>query len=70
MTSSNDVNSVKIKVCGYLVSKECWNHVYKTGADLSWHQDEPEFSFELIRDLAPAGGSMIDVGGGSFLLVG
>ena len=44
-----------------------WNMIYtaKAGADLSWHQDEPLDSLEVIEQYAPAGSSVIDVGGGS-----
>jgi 2-polyprenyl-3-methyl-5-hydroxy-6-metoxy-1,4-benzoquinol methylase len=37
---------------------------------LSWYQDEPRLSLELIRAVAPAeGGRIIDVGGGASVLV-
>ncbi len=52
--------------------KTHWEHVYSTKAesDVSWYQDEPGLSLELIRAVSPAeGGRVIDVGGGSSVLV-
>jgi SAM-dependent methyltransferase len=52
--------------------KTHWEHVYsaKAEADVSWHQDEPRLSLELIGAVAPAGGCrVIDVGGGASVLV-
>src|SRR5689334_19929610 len=52
--------------------KDHWEHVYSTKAEtgLSWYQDEPQLSLELIRAVAPAeGGRIIDVGGGASILV-
>jgi SAM-dependent methyltransferase len=49
-----------------------WEHVYSTKAEtgVSWHQDEPRLSLELIGAVAPAdGGRIIDVGGGTSVLV-
>ncbi|GAB4511050.1 MAG: class I SAM-dependent methyltransferase [Roseibium sp.] len=52
--------------------KTHWNAVYgaKTEAELSWHQDEPTASLELIETagITPAS-SVIDVGGGTSCLV-
>ena len=47
-----------------------WEHVYQTKdeSEASWHQDDPTLSRELITEFAPAGGSVIDVGGGASLL--
>lgn len=47
-----------------------WEHVYQTKdeAEVSWHQDDPTLSRELITEFAPPGGSVIDVGGGASLL--
>jgi ubiquinone/menaquinone biosynthesis C-methylase UbiE len=37
---------------------------------LSWHQPVPALSFDLIRQFARPGGSVIDIGGGSSALAG
>jgi hypothetical protein len=52
--------------------KAHWEEIYSTNkaASLSWHQNEPDLSLELIRAVAPAtGGRIIDVGGGDSVLV-
>jgi SAM-dependent methyltransferase len=52
--------------------KDHWEHVYSTKAEtgVSWYQDEPRLSLELIGAVAPAvGGRIIDVGGGASVLV-
>src|SRR5262249_7193314 len=52
--------------------KTHWEHVYSAEAEtgVSWYQDEPRLSLELIGAVAPAqGGRVIDVGGGASLLV-
>jgi 2-polyprenyl-3-methyl-5-hydroxy-6-metoxy-1,4-benzoquinol methylase len=52
--------------------KTHWEEVYTTKAEtgLSWYQEEPERSLELIGAVAPAaGGRIIDVGGGASVLV-
>lgn len=52
--------------------KSHWEEVYTTKAEtsLSWYQDEPRLSLELIGAVAPTeGGRIIDVGGGASLLV-
>src|SRR3954454_21844656 len=52
--------------------KDHWETVYSTMAetDVSWYQDEPRLSLELIGAVAPAeGGRIIDVGGGASVLV-
>jgi SAM-dependent methyltransferase len=49
-----------------------WEAVYSTKAEtgVSWYQEEPRLSVELIRAVAPAeGGRIIDVGGGASVLV-
>src|SRR5438874_8127578 len=49
-----------------------WETVYSTKpeTDVSWYQDEPRLSLELIGAVAPAtGGRIIDVGGGASVLV-
>jgi len=48
-----------------------WQSVYRTkGEDeLSWHQDEPELSLRLVRELASLQSRIVDVGGGSSTLV-
>jgi len=47
-----------------------WEHVYQTKdeSEVSWHQDDPALSRELITEFAPTGSSVIDVGGGTSLL--
>ena len=47
-----------------------WESVYQTKGDneVSWTQSEPRLSLSLIHELAPRGGSVIDIGGGSSLL--
>ena len=47
-----------------------WSDVYATkGAeDVSWFQDSPQPSFDLVRSVASTG-SVIDIGGGSSRLV-
>ena len=52
--------------------KTHWETVYSTKAEtgVSWYQDEPRLSLELIGAVAPAeGGRIIDVGGGASVLV-
>jgi SAM-dependent methyltransferase len=52
--------------------KQHWEAVYRTRGetDVSWYQDEPWLSLELIEAFAPAeGGRVIDVGGGASVLV-
>ena len=52
--------------------KSHWEAVYSTKAEtgVSWYQDEPRLSLELIGAVAPAeGGRIIDVGGGASVLV-
>jgi SAM-dependent methyltransferase len=52
--------------------KTHWEHVYSTKAEtgVSWYQDEPRLSLELIGAVVPAeGGRIIDVGGGASVLV-
>src|SRR6516162_8750020 len=52
--------------------KTHWEQVYSTRAEtgVSWYQDEPRLSLELIGAVAPAeGGRIIDVGGGASVLV-
>jgi SAM-dependent methyltransferase len=52
--------------------KTHWETVYSTKAEtgVSWYQDEPRLSLELIGTVAPAkGGRIIDVGGGASVLV-
>src|SRR5947209_17402225 len=49
-----------------------WETVYSTKAEtgVSWHQEEPRLSVELIGAVAPAQGArIIDVGGGASVLV-
>lgn len=52
--------------------KTHWEDVYSTKGEtgVSWYQDEPRLSLELIRAIAPIeGGRIIDVGGGASVLV-
>jgi len=52
--------------------KTHWEEIYSTTAatGVSWYQDEPRLSLELIRAVKPHdGGRIIDVGGGASLLV-
>ena|SRR5689334_18556605 len=52
--------------------KDHWEAVYSTKAEtgVSWYQDEPRLSLELVGAVAPAeGGRIIDVGGGASVLV-
>jgi SAM-dependent methyltransferase len=52
--------------------KSHWEDVYSAKAEtgLSWYQDEPRPSLELIGAVVPAdGGRIIDVGGGTSALV-
>src|SRR3954447_6155731 len=52
--------------------KTHWEDVYSTQAEtgVSWYQDEPRLSLELIGAVAPAeAGRIIDVGGGASVLV-
>ena len=52
--------------------KEHWDAVYWTKGEtnVSWYQDDPRLSLELIEAFAPAeGGRVIDVGGGASVLV-
>jgi SAM-dependent methyltransferase len=47
-----------------------WEGVYlqKEESRLSWHQDDPALSFQLVTRLCPRGGAVLDVGGGTSLL--
>jgi SAM-dependent methyltransferase len=52
--------------------KDHWEGVYRATAEtcLSWYQDEPRLSLELIDAVSPAEtGRIIDVGGGASILV-
>jgi SAM-dependent methyltransferase len=52
--------------------KTHWEHIYsaKPETGVSWYQDEPRLSLELIGAVAPAeAGRIIDVGGGASVLV-
>src|SRR5262245_14859283 len=52
--------------------KEHWERIHSTKVEtgVSWYQDEPRLSLELIEAVAPAeGGRIIDVGGGASVLV-
>jgi SAM-dependent methyltransferase len=47
-----------------------WEGIYgtKEESQLSWHQDDPKTSLALIGEFCPAGGRVVDVGGGTSLL--
>jgi len=49
-----------------------WEAVYETKgeSEVSWHQDEPTCSLELVTAYAPPGGRVVDIGGGSSVLAG
>lgn len=52
--------------------KDHWEAVYSSKGEtaVSWYQTEPRLSLDLINAVAPeAGGRLIDVGGGTSLLV-
>jgi SAM-dependent methyltransferase len=48
-----------------------WDSAYgaRGETDLTWFEDVPEMSLRLVRKYLPAGGAMIDVGGGASRLV-
>ena len=50
---------------------EHWNLVYRTKADaeLSWYESAPALSLQLIRQVLPSPGRLIDIGGGNSRLV-
>lgn len=50
--------------------KSHWEGVYraKDESQLSWHQDDPRASLDLIRECCSTGSRVIDVGGGTSLL--
>jgi SAM-dependent methyltransferase len=52
--------------------REHWEQVYSTkgDAEVSWTQARPAVSLALIGEVCPAGGRVIDVGGGSSSLAG
>lgn len=47
-----------------------WEGVYlrKDEPQLSWHQDDPALSFQLVTKFCSRGGAVLDVGGGTSLL--
>lgn len=52
--------------------RDHWERLYTTRpeSELSWHQDEPRLSLDLISELAQPGSFVIDIGGGSSVLAG
>ena len=48
-----------------------WNSVYSTKAvnEVSWFEDEPQPSLDLILQTLPNGGAVVDIGGGASRLV-
>lgn len=52
-------------------SQQHWNSIYQTKSDtdVSWFENEPRISLELIKAVSPKQGSVIDVGGGASRLV-
>jgi hypothetical protein len=51
--------------------KDHWEGAYATkpASDVSWFEDEPRVSLELIEWATPSHGRVIDVGGGASVLV-
>ena len=51
--------------------RDHWNCIYSTKAakELSWHEDEPSLSLDLIERYVAPHSSIVDVGGGSSMLV-
>jgi len=51
--------------------KAHWEAVYgsKAERELSWHQSDPRLSMQLVLDATQGRGRIIDVGGGSSVLV-
>jgi len=51
--------------------RDHWNRIYSTKAakELSWHEDDPTLSLHLIERYAAPHSSIVDVGGGSSMLV-
>ncbi|MDZ4803214.1 MAG: class I SAM-dependent methyltransferase [Bryobacteraceae bacterium] len=49
-----------------------WERIYRTKqeSEVSWHQDEPELSLALVCAFSRPGASVIDIGGGSSVLIG
>ena len=53
-------------------SKQHWEDLYRNKAidEVSWHQDNPQISLELIRSVSPdLNTPIIDIGGGASMLV-
>lgn len=52
--------------------RDHWERVYTNipESQVSWHQDEPSLSLDLISELAQPGSRVIDIGGGSSVLAG
>ncbi len=48
-----------------------WNSVYSTKAvnEVSWFEDQPQPSLDLILQTLPTGGAVVDIGGGASRLV-
>jgi SAM-dependent methyltransferase len=48
-----------------------WDSVWQSrhAEDVSWHQDEPELSLRLLREVSTPSSSVVDVGGGASRLV-
>lgn len=48
-----------------------WDSVWQSrrAEELSWHQEEPELSLRLVREVSTPSSSVIDVGGGASRLV-
>jgi SAM-dependent methyltransferase len=52
--------------------KDFWDEIYRSKAEtgVSWYQEEPRLSLELISAIAPVeGGRIVDIGGGASVLV-
>ena len=54
-----------------MTSKDHWESVYssKSDCEVSWTQLDPRLSLSLIHQTCPPGGRIIDVGGGTSVLV-
>ena len=52
-------------------SRDHWNRIYSTKAsnELSWHEDKPQLSLDLIGRHVASHSSIIDIGGGTSMLV-
>ncbi len=66
------LNEIRLKRGFETSRKQHWEQVYgtKSPLDVSWHQDEPRLSWQLIQHTGVGkGAAVIDVGGGASVLV-